>query len=174
MNFMEIDLKQWNKSNTYPKIEWAVEGGNIFDKIKTVNYNPSEFKIDIDESSLERYDYIKGDKKIIVKSLPKSSFKEYKTLSEPVLKVTTKDIDKLQKTFNTYVDHILKNRYNNFLSNLIEGQEDIQIACIKIINSFDGIYFKDGYVKKEDIQFNFVNSEKEDGFNSFKIVFKLK
>lgn len=171
---MEIDLSKWDKVNVYPKIEWKVEGDNIFDKIKTIDYDPSQFKVDIENSNLQRYDYIKGDAKIIAKNLPRSNFKEYKTLSEPVLKVTTKDLENLQKTFNTYVDYILKNRYNNFLAKLIENQEDIQIACIKIINSFDGVYFKDGYVKREDLEFNFVVSEKDDGFNSFKIVFRIK
>jgi hypothetical protein len=185
----------WQRLGRSPRIQWDVDGCNIWNKIRNTNANPKKFSIDYDNSILEKYDAITPEgERVEIKAVTLQQLENWTLFAEPFPSVktwssiyecisifgTTKDYSHLNrynvKKYKRGLKRILKNGpvdgFNKFLDGLYDNASDEIISRIK--SKLDGIECYDGYVPIEDIEFRWVVGKGWKGFNRVYLTFRIK
>jgi len=157
-----------------PRIKWLGTGRTNFNKIASVNFNPSNFLPDLDKSRFDKYDAVDNDgNKYEIKKYDKSHIKDWTLLSEPIFKVS--DRSSMSRVINLFGNgdyEVSKEVYNDFISGMIEivGEDLIN----KITSTFNGIYLIDDFVSTSDLEFRWKINSGWKGYNRLSIEFKIK
>ena len=157
-----------------PRIKWLGVGRTNFNKIASINFDPTNFLPDLDKSRFDKYDAIDKDgNKYEIKKYNKSQVSDWTMLSEPIFKVADRScMSRVINLFGNGDYEVSKEVYNNFICGMVEnvGQELID----KITGTFDGVYLIDSYVPREDLEFRWKINSGWKGYNRLGIEFKLK
>ena len=144
-NLVQVD--GWVKKTKSPRMKWSGNGRTIFDKIKSVDYDPTRFILD-ETVEISKYDIYHPETKRYreVKKYNKDTFNGWLLYSEPYFKMASKH----------FLHKINVEDYNNFVEefynhNLNTGLFD---RVIKLINEkSEGIRVVDGFIPKEELEF---------------------
>ena len=142
-----VQVNGWVKKTSSPKMKWSGNGQSIFDKIKSIGYDPDRFilnenvdicKYDIYHPETNRYREVKKYKI--------DSFDKWVLYSEPYFKMSSKHL--LYK--------ISPDVYNKFTEEFFElnTKSGLFDRVIKKINEkSEGIQIIDGFIPKEELEF---------------------
>jgi hypothetical protein len=163
----ECEVDGWVVRAKKPKIKWSGKGRSNFDKIKSCNYDPSNFFLL--ECDLSKYDIYNPElnKYREVKSYYKKELTSWKLYSEPYFKVadksTSKKID--VETYNSFIDKFWEyNKKTGLIEKIQEG-----------LTAFnEGIQCKDGFIPKDELEFRTVVLNEWGGYKRITIQFKIK
>ena len=177
------EIKGWLPDSKSPKLFWKGQGKSWVEKLKSVNFNVEEFKIDLKKSKFEKWDATDGENNYEIKKYDTTKLKGYTLYSEPIIKIAPSR-SKWKEGNSQYDVFPTPKKYNQFINNLMNSywwKKDSEKILNKIINSSKGIQFKDRFIEKNDIEFSWkLNTGKEgiapifEGYHRLSIVFKLK
>jgi hypothetical protein len=142
-----VQVNGWIKQTSSPRMKWSGDGRTIFDKIKSINYDPTRFILD-ETVDINKYDIYHPETKKYreVKKYSMESFNDWLLYSEPYFKMASKGL------FNKMPLDI----YNKFAEEFYELHKDSGLfeRVIKKINQkSEGIQIIGGFIPKKELEF---------------------
>lgn len=158
----------WVKANGKPVMKWGGRGNENIEKIINSNYDPKVFSV-LRNATLNKYDiYNPITKKYReVKSYYIGQVNEWILYSEPYFKISTRSqLDKITpEVYNDFLQRFYDHTNNTGLLKSIQEQ---------MINSNEGIVFKDGFIPKEKLEFRTIIINKVwKGYDRIQIQFRI-
>jgi hypothetical protein len=164
----------WKHASANPRIRWSGQGRSNWDKIKSVNFDPSLFKPDMDKSRFEKYDAINNTgEKVEIKKYTTETLSDWCLYSEPIFKIATrqqmKDIIRIFGD-GDYEQSVVK--YNKFVEGITEHVGPMIIR--RIYGTSIGVQLIDKFIPKCDLEFKWVVIKSWKGYNRLSIYFRIK
>lgn len=181
--FEELVIEQYNleKDNSRPLLKWPGVGRSNWKKLLQHNFDPVIFHPILRKSTFTKYDAVNSrGQKIEIKKYSYSKLKSWTMYSEPIIKVAPSESDFVPG--NIIYDNISEEIYNDFIERFMESDwwvNNSQLVLENITNTSIGVYCKDGFIPKDELEFKWVLNNGEYGriFRNYKrltIVFRLK
>lgn len=162
-----IISEEWKRKEIKPKMIWDVEGRNIIEKIKNVNFDPTNFNLS-KLSQVSKSDFCHVDDESIrfeVKKYKYNKLNDWTLYSEPFFKIASKDS----------ADNINKDDYNRFVRGFVEKRKDIiDYVLDNISKGITGVYCVDTFIPIDKLEFKTVVLEGWKGYNRISIMFRVK
>jgi hypothetical protein len=101
-----VQVDGWVKKTKSPRMKWSGKGSSVFDKIKSIDYDPTRFILD-ETVDINKYDIYHPETKRYreVKKYHMDSFNDWVLYSEPYFKMASKGLFKkagLRKIYSYY------------------------------------------------------------------------
>jgi len=145
-----VQVNGWVKQTSSPRMKWNGDGRTIFDKIKSINYDPTRFILD-ESVDITKYDIYHPETKRYreVKKYTNESFNEWLLYSEPYFKMASKSSTK-QLSVEVY------NKFAEEFYNIHTKSGLFERVIQKINEKSDGIQIIGGFIPKEELIFRTV------------------
>ena len=167
------EVKGWTRTATSPKISWTGVGHNNFEKIASINFDPTKF-VPTSSSTYNKCDAITDkNEKVEIKKYKTSKLKNWVLYSEPIFKVASRealytvtqlfgngDMNKAIEVYNNFLDGIVKNIGQDILNNITQSNIGIQLI--------------DGFVPQSNLEYRWVVKKGWADFNRLTIEFRIK
>jgi hypothetical protein len=145
-----VQVNGWVKQTSSPRMKWSGNGRTIFDKIKSINYDPTRFILD-ETVDITKYDIYHPETKRYreVKKYREESFDDWLLYSEPYFKMASKGL----------TNKMSVEVYNKFAEEFYELHSKsglFERVIEKINEKSDGIQIVNGFIPKEGLEFRTV------------------
>lgn len=180
----EICIKKgWRSDSKSPSLYWEGNGKSWIEKLKNLNFNVEDFRVNLNKSKFNKWDATDGGINYEIKKYDTEKIQgKYILYSEPIIKIAPSR-SKWKKGNTQYDVFPSPEKYNQFINDLMNStwwKKDSEKILTKIINSSKGIQFIDRFIEKNNIEFSWkLNTGKEgiapifEGYHRLSIVFKL-
>ena len=165
--------KGWTSVDVKPRLFWSGNGRTNWDKIESINKDPSLFVPNLEKSRFEKYDAINqnGDK-VEIKKYTSQDLLNWSLYSEPIFKIATRSV--LSRVVTLFGDGDLGLsvvNYNTFLDGVIPNVSDDILN--RITSSNVGIQCVDRFIPQSELEYRWNCKKSWKGFNRYTIEFRL-
>jgi hypothetical protein len=141
-----LDNTIWIKKERKPKLIWEVNGRNLIEKIKNINYDVTKFNLS-PQSLIRKSDFQHKDNPNLTFEVKKYTIKQLNTwtlYSEPFFKIASK----------AQALRISQEEYNKFVDDFYEHRKDIITQVLDgIVKSNIGTKCIDGFIPQDNLEF---------------------
>lgn len=163
---------------TSPQIKWSGRGRCNFDKVKSIDFNPTLFR-PLSNSSYKKWDVITDTgKKIEVKKYRIDQLDNWVLYSEPIIKVASRGVaEKLTRIYGEGDLELARQKYNTFLKELfsqLQSEGILEQIQSNMTSTNEGIQFIDGFLTHDKLEFRWDLREGWNGFDRIYLEFKFR